>query len=203
MPIASRLLTIGVFLALFLSACGSSPPVHYFALNPIDSEFQPGADDAMILGLGPLRLPDYLNRSQLVTRGEDFELLVDEYNRWAEPLSISLLRILAADIDNQVENVVVVMYPFESAVRNHVEFRLLGDINRFDANATGEIVLDVQWGITGRDGDILVALHRSRYRTQAGQPVDAHQAVMAMNDALAQFGRDIAEKLKAALRDSQ
>ena len=56
-------------LSLLLSACGSSPPVHYFSLNPIDSEFQPGADDAMLLGLGPLRLPDYLNRSQMVTRG--------------------------------------------------------------------------------------------------------------------------------------
>ena len=94
---------------------------------------------------------------------------------------------------------VVVTYPFEPAVREQVEFRLLGDINRFDANASGEIVLDVQWSITRQEGEVLVAIHRSRYRSQAEQPVDAHRAVLAMNDALAQFSRDIAEKLKAAL----
>jgi uncharacterized lipoprotein YmbA len=55
--------------------------VRYFALNPIDAEYCQDPDDAVILGLGPLRIPDYLDRSQIVTRNLDAEVQVIEFNR--------------------------------------------------------------------------------------------------------------------------
>lgn len=200
----SRNLAIATIVLLALAACSSSPPVRYFTLSPIDAEFQQDPVDAIMVGLGPLRMPDYLDRSQIVTRGADSEMRVDEFSRWSEPLATSLLRIVSTDVDNLLPGVVVVVFPYESFVRNQVRYRLVGDINRFDADHLGRIVLEVQWGVADADGGIAVPVRRNRYEVQAtanGAPVadDPGAVARAMNDALAQFSRDIAGKLESIL----
>ena len=186
-------------IVLTLSACSSSPPVRYFTLSPIDAEFQQDPDDAIMLGLGPFRMPEYLDRSQIVTRGANSEMQVDEYSRWSEPLATSLLRIVSIDVDNLLPGVVVVVFPYDSFVRDQVKYRLVGDINRFEADHLGQIVLEVQWGVADADGGVTVPVRRNRYQAQAANPDDPRAVAAAMNDALAQFSRDIASKLADAL----
>ncbi len=194
-----KLLT-GSALVLVLAACGSSPPVHYFALNSLEGEQIPDVDDAVLLALGPIGVPDYLNRTHIVTRGANAEIMVDQSNRWAEPLSISVKRILAADVDKLLDRVVVITFPVETAALQHIDYRLTGELNRFDADANGRVVLEVQWGVTDRDLDeVLIPISRSRYVTQAAEPVDINTKVAAMNEALSQYGRDIADRLSTAL----
>ena len=195
---------IAAAILLALSACSTSPAVRYFTLNPIDSAFQQDPDDSVMLGLGPLRMPDYLNRSQIVTRGANSEMRVDEFSRWSEPLATSLLRIVSTDVDNLLPGVVVVVFPYEPFVRDQVKYRLIGDINRFEADYRGQIVLEVQWGVADADGKIAVPVRRNRYQSKAtidGQPAanDPGAVAAAMNDALAQFSRDIASKLETIL----
>ena len=192
-------MTVGAALALTLMACSSSPPVRYFSLSPIDSGFQQDPDDSVMLGLGPFRMPDYLDRSQIVTRGANSEMQVDEFSRWSEPLATSLLRIVSIDVDNLLPGVVVVVFPYESFVRDQVKYRLLGDINRFEADHLGQIVLEVQWGVADADGGVTVPVRRNRYQAQAATPDDPSAVAAAMNDALSQFSRDIASKLEAVL----
>lgn len=191
--------TVGAALACSLMACSSSPPVRYFSLNPIDSGFQQDSEDSVMLGLGPFRMPDYLNRSQIVTRGANAEVQVDEFSRWSEPLATSLLRIVSTDVDNLLQGVVVVVFPYESFVRKQVKYRLVGDINRFEADHLGQIVLEIQWGVADADGDVAVPVRRNRYLAQAATPDDPSAVATAMNDALAQFSRDIAGKMEAVL----
>jgi hypothetical protein len=200
-----RWILAAVLVLLMLSACSSSPPVRYFTLSPIDAEFQQDPDDAIMLGLGPFRMPDYLNRSQIVTRGANSEMQVDEFSRWSEPLATSLLRIVSTDVDNLLAGVVVVVFPYEPFVREQVKFRLVGDINRFDADHLGNVVLEVQWGVATSDGKMAVPVRRNRYQAQAtlaGEETagkDPSAVAVAMNEALAQFSRDIASKLSAIL----
>ena len=198
-----RLIALGIIAMFVLAACLSSLLVRYFLLNLIDFEFRQDPDDSVMLGLGPFRMPDYLNREQIVTRGANAEMQVDEFSRWSEPLAMSLLRILSADIDNLLEGVVVVVFPYGPFVRDQIKYRLVGDINRFEADYQGRIVLEVQWGITDTEGQMAVPVRRNRYQAQVAQGSDSidetSAVVAAMNDALAQFSRDIASKLEAAL----
>ncbi|MEO1202390.1 MAG: ABC-type transport auxiliary lipoprotein family protein, partial [Pseudomonadota bacterium] len=71
---------------LVLAACGSSPTVRYYSLSPMDSEYSEAPPGAQRLGIGPFRLPDYLTRSKIVTRGSGAEVRIDEYHRWLEPV---------------------------------------------------------------------------------------------------------------------
>jgi hypothetical protein len=201
MPSKTTLITLATFVAIMISACGSSPPARYFALNPIDAEYRQDPDDAVILGLGPLRIPDYLNRSQIVTRDLEAEMQVNEFSRWTEPLSIALPRIVATDIDNLLDQVVVVMYPYDALVQSYVSYRLVGDINRFEADQSGLTVLDVQWGIVDADGKMVVPVRRNRYQAQASPGDDLNNVVSAMNDALSQFSRDVVSRIEIVLAE--
>ena len=85
--------------AILLAACGTSPPVHYYSLEPSAGfETRDGPGAAMI-GMGPLRLPDYLKRTRIVTRGPGNEIRVHEEARWAEPPNDAIHRVLAANVD--------------------------------------------------------------------------------------------------------
>ena len=196
-----RTITFGVLASLLLAACGSSPQVRYFSLTPTHSGYQQDPDGAAMLGLGPLRMPEYLNRSQIVTRGVGAELWVDEFSRWAEPLSLSVHRVVATDVDNLLVGVVVAAFPYESAIRSQVDYRLVGDVNRFDADQSGRIVLETQWAIAKVGAGLLVPARRTRYESQAASADDPAAVVKAMNQALAQFSRDIANELEAALQE--
>jgi hypothetical protein len=201
MFVTARSITLGILVALLLGACGSSPPVRYFSLSAIDSVNGEEPDDAVLLGLGPLRVPEYLNRSQLVTRGAGAEMQVDEFSRWAEPLTPSLHRIVSINVDSLLDGVVVVTFPYESAIRTRVHYRVLGDINRFDAGPSGRVVLEIQWSIEEVGSELVGVPRRSRYEAQAATADDPAAIAEAMNQALALFSRDIAGELETLLQN--
>ncbi len=201
MFVTVRSMTLCVLVSLLLVACGSSPPVRYFSLSPMDSDYRQDPDDAVILGLGPLRMPEYLNRSQIVMRAAGAEMQVDEFSHWAEPISQALHRVVSADVDNLLDGVIVITFPYASIVHTEVDYRLRGEVSRFDADRSGRVVLEIQWVIAEVGSGIVVRPRRSRYESQATTVDDPAAVVVAMNKALALFSRDIAIELEAVLQD--
>ncbi len=182
--------TIAIFCLVSLAGCGSSPPVNYYALETIDNRLAADAEGSPILGLGPFRMPEYLNRSQMVTRGSGTEIVVDEFNRWAEPLDDAIHRVLASNLDVLLESMVVVAYP-SSAIAD-IDYRLVGRFDRFNSGPDGMVVLDVQWGVADSTGAIRLSPRRAHFESQATRPDDAGSIAQAMSDVLAQFCREIA-----------
>ena len=198
----ARSITFGILALLLLTACGSSPPVRYFSLSTTVASGTQDSDDAVVLGLGPLRMAEYLDRSQIVTRGAGAEMSVDEFSRWAEPLIQAFHRVVSTDVDNMMDDVIVLAFPWESVVRTQVDYRLLGDVIRFDADRSGRVVLETQWGISAvESGESFVRAHRSRYEAQTGSPNDPAAVASAMNEALSEFSRDIATQFENALQE--
>jgi len=178
---------------LIIAGCGSSPTVHYYALETIDNRVAKDNEGSPIIAVGAFRMPEYLNRSQMVTRGAGAEIIVDEFNRWAEPLDHAIHRVLASNLDVLLESVVVVAYPSLSVV--DVDYRLMGRFDRFNAGQDGLIVLNVQWAIADSTGTVLLAPRRARFESQAARPGEAGSIAEAMSDVLAQFSRDIAGEI--------
>jgi uncharacterized lipoprotein YmbA len=182
---------------VLLAACGSSPPVRYFALETIDHEYVRVPADATTIGIGPIRIPDYLRRSQMVTRGQGAELIVDDYNRWAEGLDEVIHRTIASNVDRLLDSVSVVAYPTTALL--NLDYRLVGRIDRFDTDARGRAILDTQWGIATPTGEVLVPGRRTRYQAQVSTSGDPAAIARAMSDTIGQFSRDIAREFNAAL----
>ena len=181
---------------LILAGCGSSPPVSYYGLNTINISYTQDREGSPVLALGPFRMPEYLNRSQMVTRGSGAEMIMDDVNRWAEPLDDAIHRVLASNLDSLLDSVIVVAYP--SSVLLEVDYRLVGRIDHFNSGQNGLVVLEVQWGAAEVEGRMLAAPRRSRYESQVATPGEPGSVAQAMSDALAQFSRDMANEIESA-----
>ena len=184
-------------LALMMAGCGTSPTVHYYGIDAMDVAYTKDPKGSPVIALGPFRVPEYLNRSQMVTRGANAEIIVDDVNHWAEPLNDAIHRILASNVDGLLESMIVLAYP-SAAVIDH-DYRVVGRIVRFDSGLDGVIVLEVQWGVADADANILLAPGRGRYESQATTPGDPGATALAMSDTLAQFSRDIANEIDSAV----
>ena len=174
---------------------GFTAPVRYFSLEPVYETVENSAAEQPIVGLGQLRTPNYLFRSQMVTRSRGGELIVHDYRRWSEPLDQAIHRVVAANVDSLVTDMTVISFPNENAIRP--SYRVHGSVDRLDVDDSGLAVLAVQWGITSRDGTVVAAPRRGRYESRTDSPDDPAAVVDALNQALAQFSRDIASSLDA------
>jgi uncharacterized lipoprotein YmbA len=184
-------------IVLFLAGCGASPPVRFYSLQALELAQEPDAEGAATMSLGPLRLPDYLARTQFVTRGDGAEVIVDDYHRWAEPLDDAITRIVAVNVDNLVDGLIVVA--FRSSNLLEYDYRLQGSVVRFDADQAGRAFLVVQWGIATPEGDVVVPPRRSEYQAQASRSGDPGAVAIALNDTVAQFSREIAGAIEGEL----
>ncbi len=180
-----------------LGACGTSPPSRYYALESAGFDATGDGPDSLILGVGPIRVPEYLERPQIVTRRENRELHIDDFNRWAEPVGRAQLTVLASNLDGLLDNVIVLAYPYGRIA--DYDYRLVARVERFDMDASGSTVLEVQWSISDADGDPAVAPRRSRFVTDGGDPDDPGSVAAGMSRCLADFSRDVAAAISAML----
>ena len=194
----TRVTTIGM--ALIISACGSSPPVYYYTLEPLESGYNRVETEFFSVGVGPLRSPDHLTRARFVTRGTNSEMIVDDFHRWVEPIDEAVHRIVSSNLDNLIDGAVVLAYPYPH-YKGH-DYRVIGRINRFDADSSGRVVLQIHWAVLNQDADFVVRPKRSRYEHQASSASDYGSIARAMSEALQSFSRDIAAELQQVLAES-
>jgi uncharacterized lipoprotein YmbA len=141
---AANFLCLALALGL-LSACASSPSARLYVLEPSQAARADAVRSSRpIVRVGPIALPEYLNRPQLVKRRDDSQLKVAEYDRWAEPLNEALLRVLSEEIGAALDSNGA--YAFRTG-QLYFDHAVIGNIKRFEANADGLVQLEVQWAI--------------------------------------------------------
>ena len=185
-----------VVVAVLLSACGTSQPVTYYNMDAINPVYTRDSVNAILLGVGPLRTPDYLERTRIVTRSGDGEVFVDDFNRWSESVEEAVYRIVSATLDGLLDDVVVIAFPYSYVAE--LSYQLLGRIDRFDADENGRVVLLVQWTVVDINGDVVVLPTRAKYEAQAAGGRDYASIARAMSEALDEFSRDVATEFEAA-----
>ena len=82
---------------LLLNGCASTGPTRFYLLSPIGGDHAGGCPDGrtLSLGVGPIEVPRYLDRPQIMTRTGPNEMALAEFDLWAEPLKEGIPRILA------------------------------------------------------------------------------------------------------------
>ena len=136
-------------------------------------------------------MPDYLTRTKIVTRGEDAEVSIDDFNRWLEPVGEAFVTIVATNVDALTDDVIAVAFPYRFL--DDAELRVVGRIDRFDADRGGNVSLIVQWGIATGAEEYLLPPRRSVYTSRADAAGDYNAIARAMSEALEQFSRDVVD----------
>lgn len=198
MSILSRRPTlVCLVLGAALLACGTTAPSRFYTLSAVE-EVASISTEAVRIGVGPWSLPEYLNRPQIVTQTEGAELEVARYHRWAEPLEDAFGRVLAVNLGRLLGSATVLEFAAETEYE--VDYAVYGRVYRFDLDASGTAVLDIQWAVESAEGTAGQFVHgpqRSRYEEPSSAPASHDAGVQALDRTLARFSRDIAEVIGA------
>lgn len=182
---ASRTRSLGLLASviwLAVGCLGTSPDPHFYTLNAI-STAQGAALDGEPLGIavGPIQLPRYLRRPQIVTRRGDYRLDYHERHRWAASLESETLRVLGANFSVLLATDRVAVYPLQGGFP--LKYRVRMDVEQFDGELSGEMRLQVRWVIGPGDGGDALAVGYSRLAEQVGSRyedlVGAHSALLS------------------------
>jgi len=188
---------LGAVMALLWGCASTTQPSKFYVLSVLT---QPKATTQvttsnadMLIGIGPVTLPAYLNRSQIVTRTSENELKLAEFHLWAEPLKENIARVLMESLSNLLNTNRIVTYPWRTSIS--VAYQITLDVVRFDVGSDGNAVMNVYWTVYDKDGKEELLKKKSIFRESSGSK-DYHSIVAAQNRTLMEFSREIASTIK-------
>ena len=185
-------------LALSLAGCGTfSPrpdPSRFFTLSSLPQVEQATLKNStkpekMFLGIGPIKLPSYLDRQEMVVRSGQNRFDVSENDRWAEPLQENFSRVLTENLALLLDTDLIIVYPWSPAnrPRYHVEIEVL----RLEANSERNGQLFARWSVL--DGaDKKVAVVKESRVTRNAKEKSTDGSVAALSEAVGDLSREIA-----------
>ncbi|MBP7528578.1 MAG: membrane integrity-associated transporter subunit PqiC [Syntrophorhabdaceae bacterium] len=185
---------------LLLAGCSSTEPPRFYLLNPLTegTNFQPPTSEPCIsLGVGPARLPEYLDRPQIVTRATRDELALAQFDRWAEPLSDAFPRVLAQNLSRLLCTTTVSLYPWSPSVAH--DYRLQVQVIRMDGRLGEGVALEAWWSVSGGPDKKVLAAKQSGF-TEPAQGKDYEALVQAHSRAIMSLCRDIAQAIATLAR---
>ncbi|MCK9430346.1 MAG: PqiC family protein [Candidatus Omnitrophica bacterium] len=192
-----RFLVFSVFIFVF-SGCASisrSPSPRFYKLGSITQEqisekFKIAGDE--IIGVGPVKIPDYLNRPQIVTVNNNQLMTFAEFDRWGEPLDFAIGRILNENLMLLMECKDIEIFPWNMLIP--VRFQVVLDVVELDVNMNKELVLTTQWSILDLKNKNLAFSKRSQLREDV-KPHHYSGVVAALNTALSKISIEIGQEL--------
>jgi len=141
---------------LSLTGCigGSSPAIKFYVLNPVNAQSQDDSEASPLhIEITAVRLPQYLERPQIVTRTGDNRLLLSEFNQWGGNLRKNMTRTLAVNLSRQLDTPNIAIAPYRGATQP--DFRVEIEIIKFEKDSDNKVRLSAHWRLTdGKSGKI-------------------------------------------------
>lgn len=188
-----------VFLLVpFLPSCVSSPSPRFYVLGISSTEPQKQLGSrCLILGIGPVEIPSYLDRPEVVVRVGPNEVQPSEFHRWAEPLQQGIARMVADSISRAICVSRVENYPWRTYL--NVDFQVSVRIRRFEGYPGREVELVLDWSLFGPDPK--KALRQGSMELREPWPSgNLEEMVFAQSKLLDLAARKLAEEITVLLR---
>lgn len=194
----TRFIPMGVLTVIM--GCASTPPSSFYTLNPMEKQGAQqtgsGALQQVTIGIGSIKIPDYLDRSQIVIRSSHSGLKVDEFNRWAGSLKENISSVLAENLSLLLSTDRVFAHPWMPD--DAVTYWLHVEIIRLDVVPGDAVTMKSHWTISGDRGKKEYITRTSEFTEKAGDN-SYEMIVAAMSRTFEKLSREIAlemEKLK-------
>jgi uncharacterized lipoprotein YmbA len=178
-----------------LIGCGSSPRETYYTLSAggaMNSAAPASVESTYSVAVGPITLPEVVDRPQLVLRVSPNEVTFVELHRWAGSLKSEIPRIIADNLAAYLNVKRVAAYPQNAG--DSADYRVLVDVQRFDSTLGESVTIDALWTVK-RVSDGVLRTGRSTAKESSGGSYDA--MVAAHSRALATVSREIAEAIRS------
>ncbi len=161
---------------LALAAC--STPETYYRLSSDGPA--PSDVSGVALGVGPVILPDYVDRAELVFQSEANRFEVPYERRWAGSLRETTTRVLGTNLARRLGTGNLHLYPWDPTTQIRYQVRL--DVRQFHAISGGDAILQTAWTIDDKQSGKTIVRQAGNFT----EPVkgDGYEAVVAAESRL-------------------
>jgi uncharacterized protein len=186
-------------IGLLATGCGSFFPKPrpdssriFVLFSPLEATQRQDSDHSgqISLGVGPVRLPGYLDRREIVTRVARDRFDLSENDRWAGPLDENLTHVLAQNLSVLLGSDRIIAYPWPIDKRPH--YRVEIQVLRFESNSAREAELSARWAVIDETGKEAPNLKESRLARPAKEN-STDGSVAALSETVADLSREIAK----------
>jgi uncharacterized lipoprotein YmbA len=183
-------------LVLFVTGCASTPAARYYTLSAASAPAAASSDLSVVVG--PVSVPDEVDRPQLVVRTGPNQMRVDEFNLWASPLQSNISRVVAENLVVLLGTPHVTLFPQTLSV--NADYRVAVEVQRFQSTLGQSAILDAVWTVrrmsngkskTGRT-DVREMVQENSYEVLAA----------SHSRAVARLSQDIATAVQALERSA-
>ncbi len=184
--------------ALVLSGCISvpnSPTPRFYMLQSVkDNEVSKKVNIApdVLIGIGPVKIPEYQDKPQIVTQGRENMLDFAQFDRWGESLDLGLARLIGEDLTAMLPGAKFTLYPWNSTIA--VKYQVVVEIVQLDSKLDNDLFLVAQWQVIDAQTTKTMVIKRSEFR-QPITPQNYSGLVKTLSAACASLSSEIAEAL--------
>jgi hypothetical protein len=197
---ARKLLSGSWLMALIVVGClGSGRPIEFYTLAPLSSPAAGrGGASAIIVAVNPAVIPASLDRPQIVTRTDENQIMLSEFNRWGGNLKEEISRTLIENLGTLLADRRVTVMSANLAL-DPVCFVAV-TFNRFDGRLGDSVWLNAAWTVRDQKHKKTLAVKHSILQEKVLGPGYA-ELVAAQSRALGTLSREIASELSAVIQN--
>jgi uncharacterized lipoprotein YmbA len=149
----------------------------------------PSSHTDFTLGLGPVKLPPYLDRQEVVTRTAPNRLDLSKTDRWGESLQTNFTSVLSRDLAAQIGTQQILIFPWYATT--HTDLQVQVEVYRFEVDSQGNAQLSAKWTVRDGEGKNILDVAESNL-TQPSKPGDTADGAAALSRTVGDLSREIA-----------
>jgi hypothetical protein len=186
--------------ALLLCGCrGSTPKTEFYTLNSVSNaqmDAKPiSAGQPLSIGVGPVTLPEVLDRPQIVSRTGPNTLQIDEFHRWAGRLEEDFARVVAENISLMLATEQVDVYPWDASFKPR--YQVILDVQRFEGRLNQkDVFLEVFWKVIDPQKRTMLLIKRSAIK-ESLIATDYETLIATKSRAIAELSKIITRKINS------
>lgn len=189
-----------LLIASLLCGCigpSKSPASRFYTLQPMNRSQADKTFDVpatAIIGIGPVKLPEYLKRPQIVTEEGSNLLAFAEFDRWGEQLEFALPRVISDNLSVLLPGATIATSPWNLSIP--VKYQVIIDVLRLECRLDKDLAIAAQWSVIDLDSRKMLITKKSGF----SRPIDPQNysgLARTLSSACASLSGEIAGSLAA------
>jgi hypothetical protein len=145
-----------------------------------------------IIGIGPVKIPEYLDRPQIVTLDKNKMLKFAQFDRWGESLDLGLASLIREDLTVMLPGSKMSLYPWNPLIA--VKYQVTLEVVQMDSELDKDMFFVVQWTVIDVQNSKTLMIKRSEFR-QPIMPQNYSGYAKTLSKTCVSLSRQIAEAL--------
>lgn len=191
------MLGLSVFIFSGCLSLSSSPAPRFYMLKAMDKQQISAKFDiapGVIVAVGPVGIPEYQDRPQIVTMDKDGMLKFAQFDRWGESLDSALARLITDNLTVMLPAASLQIFPCNFAIP--LTYHVIVDVIQLDSRLDKGVFFVCQWSIIDVKNKQMLLTKRSEFR----QPVNPHN-YLGLTNALSASCVSLSSEIAANLAE--